>query len=295
MTRSASVIALLVALVQTQPARGQLSAIGLQVWRVRGGLTVIHFYEEQLTRFGMRLTAVEETARTPPFVDTLMDPPFAAFAIEPSSTLEFSAVESIFVRYEAQGQEIRHRGGFTLWLPARGNLPAAALPLRDFVITPADLLDGGYFDSSRDSLYLRDAPQTSPLVFNLKNPMRAFIDLSPASPYAKYSSGPQLTVLATFDDGASLLWLGTADMRIGEAGAEAVGRPDLVGLPVGLVEVYAMVELAGTRTPSDEEIEIIRKAYPRAGSGAGTASPPSGYGSEPPDAGDRTGGTGGDK
>jgi len=263
MNRRVACTWLVVVLGGPRLAVSQRTLSELQVWRVQGGLTVIQFNEAQLVQLGAALVCVEETARVPPFEHLHMDTPYVAFAIQPSSTLEFTVTDGIFVNYEDQEQTIRHRGGFTLLFRPRGGRPATPIDFRDFVIGPTNLPANAFFDLNNDCLYLPGAGGGMRFALHLRGPMRAFIDLSTVTPYAKTGVTPYLPLFWTTDDGMSLLWVGQADLAITEAGAVAVGRPELAGIPIALIEVYAAADLVGERPPTEAEIDAARKSYPR--------------------------------
>ncbi len=185
-----------------------------EIWTVRSGDTSIHLSTHLLSDLGIEIADVAGNLDQPSVKP--MEHPNWTFAIDPSSDLQFSTLAGVPVPGGIAGGAIRLQGSFTIVNTASGK--------REVVDTPeiAYIDPQVYSPDDRElypSLYMRAGVPDSPLVFELHDSM------------------------FRFDRKEQRLYIHYLNARISKPWAEQMGRPDLAGWFVGLVEVVAQAEL----------------------------------------------------
>ena len=92
-----------------------------EVWRVRGGITVIHLLEGMLEDSGISLASVTETAAVADPNRLRGERPAMLFAIRPESTLRFGVHQGQFHDGHMLGGRVLHEGELTFSIRKRGD------------------------------------------------------------------------------------------------------------------------------------------------------------------------------
>ncbi len=231
-------------------AQSETSQKHSEVWSVTGGVTVIHFNEDLMKTLGITLLTVEETASGPPPDKTNMEMPQVAFQIDPASTFEYSVMDSVFVSNGVQGGRILHKGGFTLAILGGDQKTVHRVEFKDFVIDyapPADPAEKKKPDVNY--LVLKTARPESPVYMNLIDGMSIFINTSRSADYGDAKATDQPYYIRNFLEPEPVLWIGHTDVQVSSAWAKQLGRPDLDGLSIALLEVNGISVNTGKEGP----------------------------------------------
>ncbi len=230
-----------------------------EVWRFVGGMTAIKFNDAVNPAVGITVPMVISTARPAPLELAHMEPPFTAFAIHPASTLEFQVAGVETVLNTMLGGSVLHEGGFELRIRCPDG-KSHSISLLNFVIERADRPnEPSRHDEAPDVLFLRENRADAPLLFRLSFAQAAFIDGRPVSPYGSPRSDPAIYTLTPFGPTTSIVWVGSMDIIMMKDFAERLGRPDLAGHALGMLELHAVVEMVGGE-PAEIQTPTLRSA-----------------------------------
>jgi hypothetical protein len=183
--------------------------------RVVDGRMTFHFYLDRLEKYGIYLSSVDETIKTPDPTEMNIEPPRLSFDITDESDLTFYVEKSVFISRDFIEGNIRLDGGLTFVVEET----EAEWPMQDFVLS--------YMQEERDVppgepvlhvLHIRNGDEESPFILDLTS------------------------VRAGFKHHTRELVLDYLEIAIREDWASAMGRPELAGKLIGIAEVYGRSE-----------------------------------------------------
>ena len=222
-----------------------------EIWRVRGGITVIHLLEGLLEDSGITVASATETATVADSKRLRGERPNMLFAILPESTLQFGVHQGQFHDGHMLGGSVLHEGELTFAIRPRGNRDEGGVgrilvELRDFVV---DYLEGppaGRRDRpTGERFVLRSGLANQRVVFGLSGAMVAFLDSSRTAYYGSVARDRASYNLTNFLDPEPVMWIGYADLSFSLELARRVNRPELANTVIGMLEVNGISSRTG--------------------------------------------------
>jgi hypothetical protein len=197
-------------------------AAGDQVWTATDGVVTLAVDDRLLEGLGLRIVAVRSTAVAPAPRDIGLEPPLHAFAFDAGRMVRFRTRGGRLLGFEAGSSAVTVQGGLAF---------AAKDPATGEALAPLLLFDFAVDIAPEETRFAR------------------LLTADPALPAPLEVHGTS----ARFDAGARQLVATAGDLRMSQAWAARLGRPELAGLWIGGVDLRLTVSTPDrTEKPAPE-------------------------------------------